>query len=169
MNRLRSKSLDKANSLLSGGLRSAFSGSGFLTALHLVDLCGLVDNAFYTAFLQTDSLTDAIAEEVKLCSADNSGTNNFDLGNFRRMKGELPFNTFAGDNAADSEHRTGTSAITGNNDTVEDLDTFFAAFEDLAMNVNRVTDFKLRDFLLDAKRIDLFQQFLTHNITLTLS
>ncbi len=153
----------------SGGLGGAFGGGGFLTPLHLIRFRLFIDHALHATLLKADGLPDAVTEEVKFGATDDGGPDDLDLSDLRGMEGEFSFDPFTGDDPADGEHLTASATTTGDHDAIEDLDSFFPAFENFAMNVDRVTDLKFGDVLFFPERFNLTKNFLTHDKPQTLS
>ena len=92
------------------------------------------------ALLQADGLADAVAEVVELRPAGDARPLHHDLGDPRRVEGELPLHPLALHDAADGEHLAGAGAAAGDHDAAEDLDPLLLAFEDAAVDVDRVAD-----------------------------
>jgi hypothetical protein len=125
----------------------ATSARGLLPAFHNLRAGLLRRGAFHAAFGQAGALPNAVAEEVEFRATNDRGTDDFDLRDTRAVERELAFDAFAGDDATNGEHFGGTAAAARDDDAVEDLNAFFVAFENLAVNVDDVADFKFGNAL----------------------
>jgi len=106
-------------------------------------LCGLVVfEAGETAALVAESagFADAITEEIEFGPAGVGPTNNFDLGDARRIEGKDSFDPLIGDDSPNGDGLVDSATSPGDEHTLEDLDTFLVAFDDSYMNINGVAD-----------------------------
>ena len=141
-------------------------GLGLTAAARLDRFGGFgLDLALDTAFGETGCLTNTVTQEVKLRATNNRAANDLDTSDLRGMEGELSLDALTVDNTADDEHFAGSAARTGDDDTVKDLNTFFVAFEDLAVNIDGVADGELGNLRLAAEVFDLLENLLTHRKT----
>jgi len=121
---------------------------------------GLFDNRHFfdipldrTTF-EPNSLAHTISKEIQFCPANDGTAYRFNLGNSWRVEGELPLDTFTGDDSAHDEHLARSATTSGNDHPVEYLNTFFLAFEYPAVNVDGIANVKPRNFRLFALFFD---------------
>ena len=148
--------------LLRGGC-SATSGGGLLAALHRLDLLlfGL-DVALDATLLETRRLADAVAQVVKLRATNDGRTKNLDLRDTGAVKREFTLDALTRDDAADGERFTDAGTAARDDVAVKDLDTLFVAFENLAMHVNAIADFKMGNVFFLGASFHQTNKFLTH-------
>lgn len=104
------------------------------------------------ALAQTSGLPNAVAEIVELGAARSTGALNFDLGDLRRVEREDALDAFTLNDAADSKRFADTAAFARYDRTREDLGPLLLPFKDALVDVNNVTDLKLRGAGLEAAR-----------------
>ena len=112
-----------------------------------------------TALFEADGFADTVAEEVELRASHHAGTFDNDFVDARRVKRELTFDTFAGNDAANGEGFVDASASSGNDGAAEDLDAFFVAFQNLRVDIDGVADLKFRLLFLHTGLSGQLQQF----------
>ncbi len=117
---------------------------------------------FHAALFKASRLTNAVTEIVELCTTNDGGTKDFDLRDTRAVDREFTLDALTRDNAADSEGFANAGAATGNDVAIENLDTLFVAFKDLAMHVNAIADFKLGNAFFLGASFHQTNKFLTH-------
>ena len=102
-------------------------------------------------------LTRSLAEVIQFRSSGLAASSCLDIHDIGRVYGEYPFDAFARDNSADGEGRADAPAFAGDDRARKYADTFLVAFFDSAMDVNNVTDFKMRKILLQAFAFNLVE------------
>jgi hypothetical protein len=102
-------------------------------------------------------LTDAVAEVMEAGTTDAAAFHDFDLGDFWGVDWEDPFDAFAVADFADGEGLADALAFTGDDDACEELDAFFAAFEDSGVDLDGVTDAEVGDVGLHLFALNLFK------------
>ena len=107
-------------------------------------------------FADTSSLTSQVTQIVQFCTTNDTTTSNYDLVDTRAMNREGSFNANAVGNTTNGEVFTYARAAAGNYNAFKQLNTFTAAFNNLAVNLYGVTSFKIRDV---AAQLFLFQYF----------
>ena len=117
---------------------------------------------FDVLFSKTNGLTDAIAEVVQLRAANDGGSKDFDLGDARAVKRELAFDALTGDDTTNRKGLADAGTATRDNVAVEHLNTLFFALENLAVNVDAITDFKLGNVLFFGASFYQTDEILTH-------
>ena len=106
------------------------------------------------AFLQADGLANATTQEVQLGPSDDAGPLDDDLFDARRVERELSFDSFSGDDPPNGERFIHSGACAGDHGAREDLDPFLVSLEDLRVDVDRIANFKLGWFRLEAILVD---------------
>jgi hypothetical protein len=76
---------------------------------------------------------------------------------------ELSLDTFTSHNTTDDEHFTRTGSAASDHGAAENLDPLFAAFLDLGVNVDRVTDPKFVNLFLKEGTLDRLEDLLAHD------
>jgi len=102
-------------------------------------------------------LADAVAEIVETGAADAAAFHDFDLGDLWSVDWEDPFDAFAVADFADGEGLADALAFPGDDDACEELDAFFAAFEDSGVDLDGVTDAEVGDVGLHLFALNLFK------------
>lgn len=125
-------------------------------------LDGLGLGSLAAALAQPNGLADPVAEIVQLGPPGNALALDLDLADSRRVQWELPLDALALHDPANGERLAATGARAGNHRAIEDLRPLFVAFQDADMHVHRVADLKRRQLRLQARLLDLGQDFLTH-------
>ena len=74
------------------------------------------------------------------------------------MDGEFPLDPFPLDDAADGKRLAGAAAGPGDHDAGINLHACLFAFENVAVDVNRVANLKMRNLRLQARFLDRVQQ-----------
>lgn len=116
-------------------------------------------------FLNLGALTNSVAEIVKLCTANFTASDNFNLLYVGRMKGESLFYAATVSYAANLECFGDAAAVTCDNGTFKHLCTNSLSFFDSVVNSYSVSDVEFGDLffkLLINKSVDLsvhFDQF----------
>jgi len=119
----------------------------------------------HSAFAETNTLANSLAEEVELGTTNDRASFDFDLFNLRRMNGELALDPFASDDTSDDKHfsRSGTAAC--DHRAAENLNPFFASFLNLGVHIDRVTDPEFVNLFLQIGTLDRLQDLLAHDPT----
>jgi hypothetical protein len=130
--------------LLSGVEGSAISNSNYL--------------AYYSVFAvfldELRGFACSLAEVIQFRSSGLAASSCLDIDDVGRVQGEYPFDAFTRHDSADREGRADAPAFAGDDRARKNADTLFVAFFDSAMDVNNVTDFKMRKILLHAFAFD---------------
>ena len=92
--------------------------------------------------------TDFVTQIVKFCPANQTATDNFDSGDTGAVDREDAFHALTGLNPADGEGLFDAAAATGDNSTLEVLDTFSVAFDDLDRDADSITNIKFETLFL---------------------
>ena len=98
---------------------------------------GSTSHGLALAFAEASRLACAFAEVEQLCSTNATVAFDFDLRDLRCVDRECSFDAFAGNDAADGEHFTGSLTSTSDHNATEDLDAFLVAFKNSSVNVRR--------------------------------
>ena len=89
------------------------------------------------------SFANFVAEVVELGAANHTATDNLDAGDTGTVDRENPFNTLTSLNPANGESFFNAAAATGNDRTLEVLDTLGVTFDDFDSDFNGITDIEL--------------------------
>ena len=104
-------------------------------------------------------LTNSVTQIVELRAANLRLTEYYNLVNVGRVDREGLLHTYAVGNTSYGEGLGNAAAMSGNNGTLEKLDSFLLALSDTDVNLYTVTDLELRNLslqLLTYKSLDLF-------------
>lgn len=113
--------------------------SGRLRVTLLADLCGL---------------TAKLAQVVELGAANVTTANELDVVDDRRVDGELTLDAHLEGNLTDCEGFTDSVTATSDDDTLEDLDTASATFDDVYVNLDGVADSEVGDVALQRRCVN---------------
>ena len=116
------------------------------TALNIIRCNVLFSNLFrsLSLFLDTGALTAPLTLEVDLRPADAAGLIQLDRLDIGREQGEGPFHTYSIGDLPHRERGRMAVALTLDHVSLEALDTFLVAFNDLIIDSDIITGFKLR-------------------------
>jgi hypothetical protein len=89
------------------------------------------------------SLTAEVTEVEQACAAHDTVADNLELIDARRVLNKDAFDPNAEADFAYRKGAAGTCSVSLEDDTLEDLDPLFVAFNDLVVDTNCVTDAKL--------------------------
>jgi hypothetical protein len=78
------------------------------------------------------------------------------------MERERSLNPFARHDASDGEFLTSTTTTSGDDNSVENLNTLFIPFENSLVHINRVTNFEYQRFFAEILIFDLLNEWLNH-------
>ena len=111
-------------------------------------------------FLESNGFADTISQEVELGAANDARSLHDDLVDAWRVDGEFTFHTFTCNDTSYRERLVHAESSSGNHGSSENLDSFFFAFQNLRVNVDRIADVKLRRRFSEAALVDQFDKFL---------
>ena len=94
-------------------------------------------------FLNLGSLADTAAEVVELSASNLTLTDNVNSHYVRGMNGESLFNAASVSDSSYGESGRNATLVLCDNSTLVHLNSFSCTLNDLVVNTNRVTDFKL--------------------------
>jgi hypothetical protein len=111
---------------------------------------------------QPDRLAAPFTEEVKLGTPGLAASDRANIENIRAVQRENPFNALVINDASNGEHLVNAPAFAGYNGAVKYLGSYLAAFFYPAVYIDDIANFKMRDFLLKAAALYMFQKFCFH-------
>ncbi len=94
--------------------------------------------------------TDAVAEEVELCTSCLAASYGHNVYDVRRMNWEHTFDTFISDYAANGESFIDSTTLAADSGAAEYLNTCFFTFLDPAVNLYGIAYLEIRDLLFKA-------------------
>lgn len=103
---------------------------------------------------EPDALTTSLSEKIEFGTSGLAATDSPYVDDIGRMEREDTFDTFVTENAANRESLVDAATSTANDGTAEDLDTGLVAFADTTLNIHNVTNFKIRNLILEALTLD---------------
>jgi len=98
------------------------------------------------ALHQEGALADAVAKVVQLGAADFATAGNFDFRDAWGVHGEYALDAFAVGDFADGKRSVHSGTFTGDHEASENLNAFFASFNNPAVDFYRIADVEILDF-----------------------
>ncbi len=108
-------------------------------------------------FLDLRGLATELAQVVQLGATDVTARDDLDVVDDRGVDGELTLDTDLEADLADGEGFADAIALTTRDDTLENLDTAAAAFNDVDVDLHVVTDTEIGDVALERCGIDCIE------------
>ena len=116
-----------------------------------------------SALDQLGGFADALAEVVQLGSASLAVADDVQLGDLRRVDRKDALDALAADDAADGEHLAGAGSAASEDDPRENLDALFGAFQNSAVDIDGIADFKLQWVRSQVFVFDLLDELVNHD------
>lgn len=105
-------------------------------------------------FSESDGFSGAFSQVVKLCAFGFSASQRPDVNNTGAVQRKDSLNAFVIHDSADCECLVDASAFAGDDGAGEYLDSLFVALDDSTMYVDGVSDFEMRNLVLQAFTFD---------------
>jgi len=129
----------------------------------------MLDSFDVLALANTGSLAAQFPQVEELGAANMSAGDDFDLLKDGRVEWENPLNADAVGDLADRKRLANTAFLTADNNTLENLDTLFVAFDDFYMHLDGITNLEGGDILLhlfEFQEIDGIHWFVSSSMSL---
>jgi len=103
---------------------------------------------------QSYGFAGAFSQVIKFRTFGFAASQRPDVEDIRTIQREDTLDAFIVDDSADGEHLIYAAAFAGNDGAGEDLNTLLVAFDDSAMNINRIAYLEMRDIVFEALALD---------------
>ena len=114
------------------------------------------------SFDQLCGLTDSITQIEQFGAANLTVSFDFNFGDLGAVVRESTFDPFTRDDASHRELFPGSAATSGDDNSVENLDSFLIPFENSLVHFDRITNLKYKGLFAKILIFDLFNQWLNH-------